>query len=72
MYTALIKVDMGRKKKNKSSEWDEVMNDAYKEWDEAIADMLSSIEATKEDITCIEEGSCEEAENDILSIDESV
>lgn len=63
---------MGRKRKCKVTEWDEIMSDACKEWDEAVADMFPGIEATKGDITCIEEGSCEEAENDILNIDESV
>lgn len=65
-------MDMGRKRKCKVAEWDEFMNDACKEWDEAVADMFPGIEGTKEEITCIDEESCEEAENDILSIDESV
>lgn len=63
---------MGRKRKCKVAEWDDLMSDACKEWDDAVADMFPGIEVTKEEITYIEGGSCEEAENDILSIDESV
>lgn len=65
-------MDMGRKRKCKVAEWDDLMNDACKEWNEAVADMFPGIEDTKGDITHIDEESCEEAENDILNIDESV